>query len=73
MHFCPTFSYIYYLLCMQHQVIFFLFLQDVEKDYNPKDLATFLLGQNPELLQQNFGSQLAINRWASYLFILIDL
>ena len=58
---------------MQHQVIFFLFLQDVEKDYNPKDLATFLLGQNPELLQQNFGSQLAINRWASYLFILIDL
>ncbi|XP_036957054.1 coiled-coil domain-containing protein 114 isoform X1 [Acanthopagrus latus] len=39
----------------------FLNSKDVEKDYNPKDLATFLLGQNPELLQQNFGSQLAIN------------
>ncbi|KAM8758105.1 coiled-coil domain-containing protein 114 isoform 2-T2 [Acanthopagrus schlegelii] len=39
----------------------FLNSKDVEKDYNPKDLATFLLGQNPELLQQNFGSRLAIN------------
>ncbi|XP_030274799.1 coiled-coil domain-containing protein 114 isoform X2 [Sparus aurata] len=39
----------------------FLNSKDVEKEYNPKDLATFLLGQNPELLQQNMGSQLTIN------------
>ncbi|XP_073325300.1 coiled-coil domain-containing protein 114 [Pagrus major] len=39
----------------------FINSKDVEKDYNPKDLAKFLLGQNPELLQQNIGNQLAIN------------
>lgn len=48
-------------------------LQDLEKDYNPKDLAKFLLGQNPELLQQNINIQPAINRWAFFLFILIPI
>lgn len=52
---------------------FFLFLQDLEKDYNPKDLAKFLLGQNPELLQQNVSIQPAIDRWDLDLFILITL
>ncbi|TMS18821.1 Outer dynein arm protein 1 [Larimichthys crocea] len=35
--------------------------EDLEKDYNPKDLAKFLLGQNPELLQQNVSIQPAID------------
>nr|XP_040059490.1 coiled-coil domain-containing protein 114 isoform X2 [Gasterosteus aculeatus aculeatus] len=35
----------------------FLNSKDLEKDYNPKDLATFLLGQNPELLQQTVNIQ----------------
>uniref|UniRef100_A0A8C4DVU3 Outer dynein arm docking complex subunit 1 n=1 Tax=Dicentrarchus labrax TaxID=13489 RepID=A0A8C4DVU3_DICLA len=39
----------------------FLNSKDLEKDYNPKDLAKFLLGQNPELLQQNIDIQPAIN------------
>ncbi|KAI3369946.1 hypothetical protein L3Q82_024753, partial [Scortum barcoo] len=39
----------------------FLNSKDLEKDYNPKDLAKFLLGQNPELLQQNTNIQPAIN------------
>ncbi|XP_026202814.1 coiled-coil domain-containing protein 114 isoform X2 [Anabas testudineus] len=39
----------------------FLYSKDLEKDYNPKDLAKFLLGQNPELLQQNFSIQPAVN------------
>ncbi|XP_070759479.1 coiled-coil domain-containing protein 114 [Enoplosus armatus] len=39
----------------------FLNSKDLEKDYNPKDLAKFLLGQNPELLQQNVSIQPAIN------------
>ncbi|XP_044030179.1 coiled-coil domain-containing protein 114 isoform X7 [Siniperca chuatsi] len=39
----------------------FLNSKDLEKDYNPKDLAKFLLGQNPELLQQNISIQPAIN------------
>uniref|UniRef100_A0A3Q1JMF0 ODAD1 central coiled coil region domain-containing protein n=1 Tax=Anabas testudineus TaxID=64144 RepID=A0A3Q1JMF0_ANATE len=43
----------------------FLYSKDLEKDYNPKDLAKFLLGQNPELLQQNFSIQPAVNRSVS--------
>ncbi|XP_070693343.1 coiled-coil domain-containing protein 114 [Pempheris klunzingeri] len=39
----------------------FLNSKDLEKDYNPKDLAKFLLGQNTELLQQNVSIQPAIN------------
>ncbi|XP_035518168.1 coiled-coil domain-containing protein 114 [Morone saxatilis] len=39
----------------------FLNSKDLEKDFNPKDLAKFLLGQNPELLQQNIDIQPAIN------------
>ncbi|GAA6231981.1 coiled-coil domain-containing protein 114-like isoform X1 [Lates japonicus] len=39
----------------------FLNSKDLEKDYNPKDLAKFLLGQNPELLQQNISIQPAVN------------
>ncbi|XP_075967209.1 coiled-coil domain-containing protein 114 [Anarhichas minor] len=39
----------------------FLNSKDLEKDYNPKDLAKFLLGQNPELLQQSVSIQPAIN------------
>uniref|UniRef100_A0A8C9XZ71 Outer dynein arm docking complex subunit 1 n=1 Tax=Sander lucioperca TaxID=283035 RepID=A0A8C9XZ71_SANLU len=39
----------------------FLNSKDLEKDYNPKDLAKFLLGQNPELLQQT-SIQPAFNR-----------
>ncbi|XP_019118474.1 coiled-coil domain-containing protein 114 isoform X1 [Larimichthys crocea] len=39
----------------------FLNSKDLEKDYNPKDLAKFLLGQNPELLQQNVSIQPAID------------
>ncbi|XP_053301893.1 coiled-coil domain-containing protein 114 [Pleuronectes platessa] len=31
----------------------FLNSKDLEKDYNPKDLPKFLLGQDPELLQQD--------------------
>ncbi|XP_018556179.1 coiled-coil domain-containing protein 114 [Lates calcarifer] len=38
----------------------FLNSKDLEKDYNPKDLAKFLLGQNPEL-QQNISIQPAVN------------
>ncbi|XP_076603959.1 coiled-coil domain-containing protein 114 [Chaetodon auriga] len=38
----------------------FLNSKDLEKDYNPKDLPKFLLGQNPELLQQNLSIQSAI-------------
>lgn len=43
----------------------------MEKDYNPKDLAKFLLGQNPELLQHNISIQPAVNRWVIYLLMLI--
>ncbi|KAK9528827.1 hypothetical protein VZT92_012966 [Zoarces viviparus] len=39
----------------------FLNSKDLEKDYNPKDLAKFLLGQNPELLQQSVSIQPAIH------------
>ncbi|XP_045931640.1 coiled-coil domain-containing protein 114 isoform X2 [Micropterus dolomieu] len=39
----------------------FLNSKDLDKDYNPKDLAKFLLGQNPELLQQNISIQPAID------------
>ncbi|XP_056292678.1 coiled-coil domain-containing protein 114 [Pseudoliparis swirei] len=39
----------------------FLNSKDLEKEYNPKDLATFLLGQNPELLQQSVSVQPPIN------------
>ncbi|XP_069008117.1 coiled-coil domain-containing protein 114 [Embiotoca jacksoni] len=39
----------------------FLNSKDLERDYNPKDLAKFLLGQNPELLQQNINIQPAVN------------
>ncbi|XP_041639528.1 coiled-coil domain-containing protein 114 [Cheilinus undulatus] len=39
----------------------FLHSKDLEKNYNPKDLAKFLLGQNPDLLQQNINIQPAIN------------
>ncbi|XP_037620629.1 coiled-coil domain-containing protein 114 isoform X1 [Sebastes umbrosus] len=39
----------------------FLNSKDLEKDYNPKDLAKFLLGQNPELLQKSVSIQPAIN------------
>ncbi|XP_068450833.1 coiled-coil domain-containing protein 114 isoform X2 [Clinocottus analis] len=39
----------------------FLNSKDLEKDYNPKDLAKFLLGQNPELLQQSVSIQPAIS------------
>ncbi|XP_041815303.1 coiled-coil domain-containing protein 114 isoform X2 [Chelmon rostratus] len=39
----------------------FLNSKDLEKDYNPKDLPKFLLGQNPELLQQNINIQSVIN------------
>ncbi|XP_062420079.1 coiled-coil domain-containing protein 114 isoform X2 [Pungitius pungitius] len=35
----------------------FLSSKDLEKDYNPKDLAKCLLGQNPELLQQTVSIQ----------------
>lgn len=41
-----------------------VYVQDLEKDYNPKDLAKFLLGQNPKLLQQNISIQPAVNRSA---------
>lgn len=44
--------------------------QDVEKDYNPKDLAKFLLCQNPELLQQNVSIQPALNRSVFYLCVI---
>ncbi|XP_034389836.1 coiled-coil domain-containing protein 114 [Cyclopterus lumpus] len=39
----------------------FLNSKDLEKVYNPKDLAKFLLGQNPELLQQSVSIQPPIN------------
>nr|XP_019956998.1 PREDICTED: coiled-coil domain-containing protein 114-like [Paralichthys olivaceus]XP_019956999.1 PREDICTED: coiled-coil domain-containing protein 114-like [Paralichthys olivaceus]XP_019957000.1 PREDICTED: coiled-coil domain-containing protein 114-like [Paralichthys olivaceus] len=39
----------------------FLNSKDLEKDYNPKDLAKFLLGQDPELLQQNTSLQQTVN------------
>ncbi|XP_032369378.1 coiled-coil domain-containing protein 114 isoform X2 [Etheostoma spectabile] len=39
----------------------FLNSKDLEKDYNPKDLAKFLLGQNPELLQQTISIQPAFD------------
>ncbi|XP_059184852.1 coiled-coil domain-containing protein 114 [Centropristis striata] len=39
----------------------FINSKDLEKDYNPKDLAKFLLGQNPELLQRNISIQPPIN------------
>ncbi|XP_034724975.1 coiled-coil domain-containing protein 114 isoform X1 [Etheostoma cragini] len=39
----------------------FLNSKDLEKDYNPKDLAKFLLGQNPELLQQTISIQPEFN------------
>nr|XP_046239303.1 coiled-coil domain-containing protein 114 isoform X2 [Scatophagus argus] len=38
----------------------FLSSKNLEKDYNSKNLAKFLLGQNPELLQQNISIQPAI-------------
>ncbi|XP_022065480.1 coiled-coil domain-containing protein 114 [Acanthochromis polyacanthus] len=40
----------------------FLNSKDPEKDYNPKDLAQILLGQNPELLQQSIRIQAEVNR-----------
>uniref|UniRef100_A0A3B5A804 Coiled-coil domain-containing protein 63-like n=1 Tax=Stegastes partitus TaxID=144197 RepID=A0A3B5A804_9TELE len=40
----------------------FLTSKDPEKDYNPKDLAKILLGQNPELLQQSMSIQPAVDR-----------
>nr|XP_020453588.1 coiled-coil domain-containing protein 63-like isoform X2 [Monopterus albus] len=40
----------------------FLKSKDLEKDYNPKDLATFIMGQNPELLLQKISIHSAINR-----------
>lgn len=40
----------------------FLNSKDPEKDYNPKDLAKILLGQNPELLQQRTSIQATVNR-----------
>ncbi|KAM7422837.1 hypothetical protein PAMA_010733 [Pampus argenteus] len=39
----------------------FLNSKDLEKDYNPKDLAKFLLGQNTEMLQENISIQPAMN------------
>ncbi|KAF3856162.1 hypothetical protein F7725_016885 [Dissostichus mawsoni] len=39
----------------------YLTSKDLEKDYNPKDLATFLLGQNPELLQQSVSIKPELN------------
>lgn len=39
-----------------------LLLQDLEEDYNPQDLAKILLGQNPELLQNNISIQPAVSR-----------
>ncbi|XP_040889449.1 coiled-coil domain-containing protein 114 [Toxotes jaculatrix] len=39
----------------------FLNSKDLKKDYNPKDLAKFLLGQNPELLKLNISVQTAVN------------
>ncbi|KAK5872650.1 hypothetical protein PBY51_013332 [Eleginops maclovinus] len=39
----------------------YLTSKDLEKDYNPKDLAKFLLGQNPELLQQSVSIKPALN------------
>ncbi|XP_029007956.1 coiled-coil domain-containing protein 114 [Betta splendens] len=39
----------------------FLSSKDLEKDYNPKDLAKFLLGQNPELLKESIAIQPAVN------------
>ncbi|KAM9408183.1 coiled-coil domain-containing protein 114 [Pholidichthys leucotaenia] len=39
----------------------FLNSKDMEKDYNPNDLPKVLLGQNPELLQQNTSIQTVIN------------
>lgn len=59
-------TFLLYIMCF----LFFLLSQDLEKDYNPKDLAKFLLGQNPELLKQNISIQPAVNKWAFYLFIL---
>uniref|UniRef100_A0A3Q3FIR1 Outer dynein arm docking complex subunit 1 n=2 Tax=Kryptolebias marmoratus TaxID=37003 RepID=A0A3Q3FIR1_KRYMA len=38
----------------------FLNSKDLEKDYDSTDLAKFLLGQNPELLQQNLSIQPAV-------------
>ncbi|KAK7915878.1 hypothetical protein WMY93_011639 [Mugilogobius chulae] len=35
--------------------------KDVEKDYNPKDLAKFLLGQNPVVLEEVEAAQTTIN------------
>uniref|UniRef100_A0A665UNL4 Coiled-coil domain containing 114 n=1 Tax=Echeneis naucrates TaxID=173247 RepID=A0A665UNL4_ECHNA len=39
----------------------FLNSKDLEKDYNPKDLPKFLLGQNPELLEQKSSIQPMVN------------
>ncbi|KAG7493384.1 hypothetical protein JOB18_007570 [Solea senegalensis] len=39
----------------------FLNSKDLEKDYNPRDLAKILLGQNPEHLQENTKIQPTIN------------
>ncbi|KAK1901325.1 Coiled-coil domain containing protein 114 [Dissostichus eleginoides] len=39
----------------------YLTSKDLEKDYNPKDLAKFLLGQNPELLQQSVSIKPELN------------
>ncbi|XP_071751403.2 coiled-coil domain-containing protein 114 [Centroberyx gerrardi] len=40
----------------------FLNSKDIDKDYNPKDLAKFLLGQNPEMLKQNIIIQPPVTR-----------
>lgn len=39
-----------------------MYLQDLEKEYNSTDLAKFILGQNPDLLQQNLSIQPAVKR-----------
>ncbi|XP_056462830.1 coiled-coil domain-containing protein 114 [Gadus chalcogrammus] len=38
----------------------FLRSKDTDKDYNPKDLATFILGQNPDMLRQSNAIQTTI-------------
>ncbi|CAL8339946.1 unnamed protein product [Merluccius merluccius] len=38
----------------------FLRSKDIDKDFNPKDLATFLLGQNPDMLRQSNAIQTTI-------------
>lgn len=51
--------------------LYLCLLKDLEKDYNPKDLAKFLLGQNPELLQQSVNIKPALNRSAFVLIFIV--